>query len=64
MPLSINRHSGDPGPRVINGEGVRKDRIPKFDEISAASGGLGRIRGVDLMPILSDFMGFYKMFGT
>ncbi len=63
-PVSIKRHSSDPVPIVIKGEGVRKDGITKFDEISAASGGLGRIRGVDLMPILSDFMGFYKMFGT
>jgi len=63
-PVSIKRHSGDPVPIVIKGEGVRKDGITKFDEFSAASGGLGRIRGVDLMPILSDFMGFYTMFGT
>ncbi len=63
-PVSIKRHSSDPVPIVIKGEGVRKDGISKFDEVSAASGGLGRIRGVDLIPILSDFMGFYKMFGT
>jgi len=63
-PVSIKRHSSDPVPIVIKGEGVRKDGITKFDEVSAASGGLGRIRGVDLMPILSDFMGFYTMFGT
>ena len=63
-PVSIKRHSSDPVPIVIKGEGVRKDGITKFDEISAASGGLGRIRGVDLVPILSDFMGFYKMYGT
>jgi 2,3-bisphosphoglycerate-independent phosphoglycerate mutase len=63
-PVSIKRHSSDPVPVVIKGVGVRKDRINKYDEFSAASGGLGRIRGIDLMPILSDFMGYYKMYGT
>ncbi|RLG30885.1 2,3-bisphosphoglycerate-independent phosphoglycerate mutase [Methanosarcinales archaeon] len=63
-PVSIKRHSSDPVPVVIKGAGVRKDRVNKFDEFSAVSGGLGRIRGIDLMPILSDFMGYYKMYGT
>ena len=63
-PVSIKRHSSDPVPVVIKGVGVRKDRVNKFDEFSAASGGLGRISGIDLMPILSDFMGYYKMYGT
>ena len=63
-PVSIKRHSSDPVPVVIKGEGIRKDKVNKFDEFSAASGGLSRIRGVDLMPILSDFMGYYMMYGT
>ncbi len=63
-PVSIKRHSSDPVPVVINGDDVRKDKVNKFDEFSVASGGLGRIRGVDLMLILSDFIGYYKMFGT
>jgi 2,3-bisphosphoglycerate-independent phosphoglycerate mutase len=63
-PVSIKRHSSDPVPVVIKGDGVRKDGVNKFDEISVASGGLGRIRGIDLVPILSDFMGYYKMYGT
>jgi len=63
-PVSIKRHSSDPVPVVIKGDGVRKDKVNKFDEFSAASGGLGRIRGVDLMPMLSDFMGYYMMYGT
>ncbi|MHC1610324.1 MAG: 2,3-bisphosphoglycerate-independent phosphoglycerate mutase [Candidatus Methanospirareceae archaeon] len=63
-PVSIKRHSSDPVPVVIKGEGVRRDGVKRFDEFSVASGGLGRIRGVDLMPILSDFMGYYRMYGT
>ncbi len=63
-PVSIKRHSSDPVPVVIKGEGVRKDEVNKFDEVSVASGALGRIRGIDLVPILSDFMGYYTMYGT
>ncbi len=63
-PVTIKRHSSDPVPLLIKGEGVRRDDVNKFDEISVASGGLCRIKGVDLMPILSDFMGYYVMYGT
>nr|MCR5852753.1 2,3-bisphosphoglycerate-independent phosphoglycerate mutase [Methanophagales archaeon] len=63
-PVSLRRHSADPVPVVICGDGVRTDTVQKFDEFAAASGGLGRLRGKDLIPILSDLMGFYKMFGT
>ncbi len=49
---------------VIKGEGIRRDKVNKFDEISAASGGLNRIRGLDLMLTIADFMGYYKMYGT
>ena len=63
-PVSLRRHSADPVPVVICGDGVRTDTVKKFDEFAAASGGLGRLRGRDLIPILSDLMGFYKMFGT
>jgi len=63
-PVSIKRHSSDPTPIVITGTGVRRDAVNKFDEISAASGALGRLKGLDLIPILSDFMGYYQMYGT
>jgi 2,3-bisphosphoglycerate-independent phosphoglycerate mutase len=63
-PVTLKRHCSDPVPLVIKGEGVRTDGVNKFDEISVASGGLNRIRGVDLMPILADYMGYYIMYGT
>ncbi len=63
-PVSIKRHSGDPVPVVMKGEGVRRDEVKRFDELSAASGGLCRIRGLDLIPILADLMGYYVMYGT
>ncbi len=63
-PVSIKRHSSDPVPIVMNGEGIRRDEVKRFDELSVASGGLCRIRGMDLLPILSDFTGYYIMYGT
>ncbi|MBN1762691.1 MAG: 2,3-bisphosphoglycerate-independent phosphoglycerate mutase [Methanomicrobia archaeon] len=63
-PVTLKRHCSDPVPLVIKGKGVRTDDVKKFDEISVASGGLNRIRGVDLMPILADYMGFFIMYGT
>jgi len=63
-PVSLKRHSSDPVPLVIKGDGVRRDNVKKFDEFSVAYGGLGRIRGTDLMPILSDLIGYYMMYGT
>ncbi|MHC1585278.1 MAG: 2,3-bisphosphoglycerate-independent phosphoglycerate mutase [Candidatus Syntropharchaeia archaeon] len=63
-PVSIRRHSSDPVPIAIKGEGVRIDDVSSFDELSAVRGGLGRIRGIDLMPIIADFMGYYEMYGV
>ncbi|RLG37142.1 MAG: 2,3-bisphosphoglycerate-independent phosphoglycerate mutase [Candidatus Alkanophagales archaeon] len=63
-PVSVKRHSGDPVPLLIHGEGVRYDDVSRFDELSAARGGLCRLRGLDLMSMLADLMGFSKMYGT
>jgi 2,3-bisphosphoglycerate-independent phosphoglycerate mutase len=63
-PVTIKRHCSDPVPLLINGEGVRTDGVKQFNEFAVASGGLNRLRGVDLMPILADYMGYYIMYGT
>jgi len=55
-PCSIKTHSADPVPILIHGPGVRADTVTTFNERAAANGGLGRIRGLDLMPILRDLM--------
>ena len=47
-------HSGDPVPLTIFSEDTVKDRVMTFDEAAACQGGLGRLRGMDLMPILMD----------
>ena len=53
-PCERKDHSGDPVPVLVFGEGVRTDATTTFDEIAAMRGGLGRIRGRDLLPLLLD----------
>ncbi len=45
-------HSGETVPLVMAGPTVRRDRVARFDEISAAGGGLGLLRGKELMLLL------------
>jgi len=62
--LSTREHEGDPVPVAIAGPGVRIDEVREFGERACARGGLGRIRGVDLMPIVMNLLGKVKKFGA
>ncbi len=55
-PVSIQTHRGDPVPICINGPPVLQDNIIEYSERKAAHGGLGRISGKNLMPILIDLI--------
>lgn len=62
---SVTRyHEGDPVPIAITGPYVRCDVVEEYDERACAKGGLNRIRGVDLMPILMNLLGKTKKFGA
>ncbi|KDE54795.1 2,3-bisphosphoglycerate-independent phosphoglycerate mutase [Methanoculleus sp. MH98A] len=63
-PCSVMDHSADPVPVVIRGPGVRTDRTNRFDEVSCAEGGLHRIRGRDLMPIILDLINKSHKYGA
>lgn len=63
-PVTIKEHSADPVPLAISGGGSRVDGVKEFDEVSAAAGALGRIRGMDLMPILMGMADRAKKFGA
>lgn len=63
-PVQVRDHTADPVPIVIAGNGVLIDDITSFSEKMCANGGLGRIRGLDLMPILMDLMDKSKKFGA
>jgi 2,3-bisphosphoglycerate-independent phosphoglycerate mutase len=63
-PCSIRDHSADPVPLVIRGDGVRIDDITHYDEVSCAKGGLNRIPGLALMPVISDLINRAKKYGA
>ena len=56
-------HSGEPVPITICGHGVRVDNVNKFDEISAAAGALGFIRGRELMYLVLNYLDMIKLKG-
>ena len=63
-PISVMDHTGDPVPLVIRGPDVRVDQVNQFHERAAATGGLSRIRGSDIMNILMDLMNRSTKFGA
>jgi len=63
-PCPYMDHSGDPVPVVIWGPGVRTDSVTDFGERSAARGGMGRIRGKDILNILTGFLKVQEKFGA
>ena len=58
------RHTADPVPIAVWGSGVRRDGVKAFDEFSCASGGLGHIRGLDVMPIILDLLDKAEKYGS
>jgi 2,3-bisphosphoglycerate-independent phosphoglycerate mutase len=63
-PVSVKDHTADPVPVLISGKGVREDDVQEFGERSVTKGGLGRIRGKDLLPIVADLIGKSSKFGA
>lgn len=63
-PCEVMNHSGDPVPLLIAGGGVRTDDTKRFGEREAMKGGLGRIRGHDIVPIMMDLMNRSEKFGA
>jgi 2,3-bisphosphoglycerate-independent phosphoglycerate mutase len=53
-PCARAMHSGEPVPLLICGPSSRADDTSTFDELSASGGGIGRVHGRDLMPLLLD----------
>ncbi|MBM4135982.1 MAG: 2,3-bisphosphoglycerate-independent phosphoglycerate mutase [Nitrospira sp.] len=56
-------HTGETVPLTMVGKYVRKDSIHAFDEISCATGGLGMVRGKELMHLILNFLDRAKMQG-
>lgn len=51
-PIKIRTHSREPVPFAIAGYGIKSDRVEAFDEISAAEGSYGKVRGTELIRLL------------
>ncbi|MCX7993462.1 MAG: 2,3-bisphosphoglycerate-independent phosphoglycerate mutase, partial [Fimbriimonadales bacterium] len=63
-PCSVGDHSGDPVPLLLHGPDLRGDEVLRFHEYACARGALGRLRGGDLVPILTQLMGVQEKFGA
>lgn len=63
-PISVMDHSGDPVPIAFWGPDVRVDSIQAYDERSVVGGSVMRIRGTDVMNILTQLMGNQEKFGA
>lgn len=56
-------HSGEPVPLTMHGCGVRRDRVESFDEIAAACGALGMVRGKEMMYLILNYLDRAKLAG-
>jgi 2,3-bisphosphoglycerate-independent phosphoglycerate mutase len=55
--LASRKHTGDPVPVAIASAEVVKDGVTEYNEVAACRGGLNRIEGKDVMPLLLNLMG-------
>ncbi len=62
-PISIRDHVGDPVPVLIFAPTIIPDDVAGFSERNALKGGLGRIKGVNLLPLLLNYSLRAKKFG-
>jgi len=63
-PVSRREHSAHEVPILINSKEERYDNVKKFDEMSCMNGGLGHIRGKDLMPIMLNILKKAEKYGS
>lgn len=63
-PCSVMDHASDPVPVLIWGTGLRHDITECFNELEAGTGGLGHIRGHELMNLLTGLAGRNPKFGA
>ena len=56
-------HSGETVPLIFCGNGVRRDEVSRYDEVAAASGVLGQVRGGELMLMVLNALDRAKLRG-
>jgi 2,3-bisphosphoglycerate-independent phosphoglycerate mutase len=63
-PITFGDHTGDTVPFAVRGPAVRPDSVRSFGERAVVAGSIGRIRGFDVMPIMTNLMGVQEKFGA
>ncbi len=63
-PCSVGDHTADPVPVVIYGPGLRHDSVEYFNELDAMSGGLGHLRGHELLQMMAGLASRTPKFGA
>lgn len=63
-PCCRKGHSGHEVPILVYGKDERTDSVVKFDEISCAEGGLGHIRGKDIIYLLLNLIEKAQKYGS
>jgi len=63
-PAAMKSHSFHPVPTLISARLVIPDEAQTFGERACQRGGLGRVRGVDLLPLLLAYAGRLAKFGA
>lgn len=62
-PVSLRAHSGHEVPVLVY-RGERVDDVKKFDEMSCMKGGLGHLRGKDVIPLILNITGRAEKIGS
>jgi 2,3-bisphosphoglycerate-independent phosphoglycerate mutase len=63
-PCLLKKHSGDPVPIMMVGEGaVRPDDVPAYSERACGRGALGRLTGLQVMPEIINLLGLAHLIG-
>ncbi|MBN1458007.1 MAG: 2,3-bisphosphoglycerate-independent phosphoglycerate mutase, partial [Armatimonadetes bacterium] len=63
-PINYGDHTGDTVPLAILGPNVRPDSVRSYDERAVVAGGISRVRGSDLMNIMTNLMGVQEKYGA
>ena len=56
-PITVRKHTGDPVPVLVYAPKICPDRVTSFNERACMKGALGVIRGLDLLPLITNFAG-------
>jgi 2,3-bisphosphoglycerate-independent phosphoglycerate mutase len=56
-PVTVKEHTADPVPLLVSADFLLSDGCDSFSERDAMHGGMSRLRGLDLMPILMNYLG-------